>query len=181
MDMESVYKAYTPLLKNRAYQWARPGHIGLEYNDFISIGNEVFLYCWDKWEEKRATFGTYFKKCLNNAFQVECRLKTGKKYATPLNTIDDDELDAVVQNAHNPESSALFKIKLEQELSPMAQVIINTALNVPDEMLEHIKEETGLGVVNKRRITRYMTEVENWPIEYIQDGLKEIKECFARK
>ncbi len=177
MSIEQMYKSYTPLIKARAAHWQKPGRIGLEYEDLISIGNEVFLSCYDEWNQHQGTFGTFLKSSLNMAFYNECVVKPNRIcYTSPIN--NHQQIESFASDNHSPESYTIFKNELET-LSPAAKKIVNKTLEVSPAMMDHMVEETGNACVSKRRITRYLTEVESWPINQIQTGLKEIKCLFA--
>ena len=177
MTIEEAYKAFTPLIKSQAAHWGQPGRIGLEYADLISVGNEVFISCYEQWDATRSTFGTFLKASLKIAFYNECVVKPGRdRYSHPTseNTAEYHSIDNC-----DPERYTIFKDGLEKGLSPTAKKMINKVLEVSPAMIDHMIEETGNARVSKRRITRYLSEVESWPMNVIQQGLKEIKNFMA--
>jgi DNA-directed RNA polymerase specialized sigma subunit len=176
MNIEQAYKKYTPLIKSRAYSWSRPGVTGLEYDELISIGNEVFITAWPRWEEKKSTFGTFLKSALNKRLYHECiTLPSRLKNNCPVKDIDMESLSV----NYNPESYTIFRDKMEKCLSPRAKSIVNSALRISPAMIDHMIEETGYARVCKRRISRYLTEVESWQIGQVQKGFAEIKQVMS--
>lgn len=177
MTVEQLYKDHIQLIKNRAYRWSRPGVIGSEFQDLFSIGNEVFLNCCTKWDSERGEFKTFLYASLQTTFYDECIAKPNcNKYAHPAQ--NNEEIETLYLDVYNPETYTIFRDRLEKKLSPKAKTIVNTALETPPAMIDHMIEETDYARVSKRRIKRYLCEVEAWTIYAVNKGFREIKQAM---
>lgn len=177
MTVEQLYKDHVQMIKDRAYRWQKPGVIGSEFQDLFSIGNEVFLKCYDKWDCERGEFGTFLYTSLQTAFYDECIARPScNRHAHPVQ--NDEEIEALYSDVYNPEMYTIFRDRLEKKLSPKAKRIVNTALKVSPTMVDHMIAETDYARVSKQRIKRYLCEIESWTIYAVNKGFTEIKQAM---
>lgn len=65
--MDKIWHNHKALIHDRAWSWARK--TGLPRDDFLSVGNEVFVNCVLSYNREKGAFTTFLWKSLENRFQ----------------------------------------------------------------------------------------------------------------
>ena len=181
MTPEELFSNSIGTIRGRANSWHRSNRIYPDYDDLISIGNEVFLNCVTEYNPKKANakFNTFLFASLNSAYYYHCITLPNQKRRPPQKPalITDWMVEELYSPDPSPEQLLLFAEKLKT-LSPNATFITDLVLNPPKEFLTHMISETGTARVSKKRIQRYLRDKE-WPYNKIWNKFREIKEALA--
>jgi hypothetical protein len=172
-----LYEKHKRIIFNRAKSWSFhrtcKRDICLSFDDLVSIGHEVFLNCIDEWDQARGMFSTFLWASLNKRYFVEMNKNKPNHEEINANTI------AIGTNGDSAESMTIFKNKMDG-LSSNAQYIINSAINTPLSLVKHAIAETGRACISKRRIQRYLTAEEGWPIIHSWNAFDEIRQSLKK-
>jgi len=156
------YKEYENLIRKMAWSYNRT--TGMEMEELVSEGNEVFVRCLKKYNEK-SLFSTFLHNSLKNHFN-----NLIKKGMAHKNTGITQALNEFIpDNKELQEDSCIFKSKISA-LSNTAKEITDIIFNAPADLLRMFPK----AFLSKHQLTTYLKK-KGWNERKINTAYKEIQ------
>ena len=181
------YKDYQKLIMKLAHEYCIPNHVGMEYNDLLSIGNELFMLTKKNYNKEKSSFATSLyhmlskrfywmrinaKKIKKNNFMAQALIIDKPSEIGYTNCIDLEKCMPISESI-DIEKQFIFFESLSG-LSQDSKHVIQLVLDMPMKFKDHIINSTGNGRVSKVRIQEYLID-EGWGIGRIWNSFAEIK------
>ena len=144
------------MIKSRAQAWARPGKVGLEFDDLYQEGVILLSKIEMQYKEDSGVkFSTWFYRCLTNHYSMLYRKDANNPHVS-LNTL-------LESGAHFVESFTLPMKSYLEDLSTDARICAELALN---------------GHNTKSDIREYLGK-HGWDYNRVLNAFKELKVYLA--
>lgn len=140
VDGDKLFRQYEKMIYKLANGFS--ASTGIEVDDLISVGNEVFVNCLAKWDIERASFSTLLYRALINAFQDEVIYMVCRQEVA----LEDCYEAAPV---HHPDEGKQFIESICARIGRDAQEVVRVLLE------ENLPFEDGSRTGMRRSLKRY--------------------------
>jgi len=192
INPELNYEKCKKLIRSRANKYARTGHVGIEYEDLVSAGNEIWVTCMERYNPSiKCSFTSFLYGELTRCFWQMIVLHFKVKKRSFLDGFEPIEGEVVEKSNLGARANFISngnglinsekKVMLAQEienLSDDSKYIIGIVMDMPDEMINHMKQKTNACRVSMRRIQQYLIDTQGWNIGRVWRSFMEIRKIL---
>lgn len=174
LDPEEMFKHHQQLLHSEASRFAHKA----DWDDLISLGNEVFVTCLARWDPEFGMFSTLFVRALRNAY-ITYMMRESARPAVERAGAEAFLLPVAVDDTERRDWLRDFLADLSRDAVEVVRVLFTEDLNTEGDGRRELRYTIRQYLRGRNRTKPEGAVNVRWGHQRIRDAYREIETALA--